>query len=201
MIIRISVISILMLFILASTADSKVLRTNYDIMDSLARSLSEEAINFSSCSSGDSIRLIGNQNSASWLIDQYLISESIRRGIVVFDSAQVYIGLTVNVTEAKTIYSTVPDDDMKFIREVNLGANIILRDKLGQLSQMEDIIRKYQDTLALEDIKKVGDSPYDFAHAEIPPEEPTFWQKALEPAVLIVSGAIIVYLLFTVRSN
>jgi len=186
---------------MACIASSKLLRSNYDIMDSLAKSISAEAIDYSACLKGDTIRFEDNQHSASWLIDQYLISEAIREGIVVFDSARFYTNLTINILEARTTYSTVPDDDMKINRTVRLTANFILKDKNGLISQKADVNRSYNDTLALEDIPKAGDSPYDFARADLPTEEPTFWQKALEPAVLIVSGAVIVYLLFTVRSN
>lgn len=62
------------------------------------------------------------------------------------------------------------------------------------------VSQTYKDTIDINSISTLEDESYPFTKG-ILVEESSFWDDVLEPAVYVGTAAIIIYLLFTVRSG
>lgn len=58
----------------------------------------------------------------------------------------------------------------------------------------------YSDTIEVENISRIEDESFPFTKGNLL-EESSIWNDVLEPVVFVGSSAIIIYLLFTVRSG
>ncbi len=58
----------------------------------------------------------------------------------------------------------------------------------------------FTDTIDTDNISRIEDESFPFTKGKLI-EESSFWDDALEPALFVGSAAVIIYLLFTVRSS
>jgi hypothetical protein len=84
------------------------------------------------------------------------------------------------------------------IRTVRLVANIQTLADDNIVSYTIPYI--YTDTIDTDNISRIEDESFPFTKG-ILIEESSFWDDALEPAIFVGSAAVIIYLLFTVRSG
>lgn len=84
------------------------------------------------------------------------------------------------------------------IRTVRLVANIQTLADDNIVSYTFPYI--YTDTIDTDNISRIEDESFPFTKGKLI-EESSFWDDALEPAIFVGSAAIIIYLLFTVRSS
>ena len=175
-------------------------RENIDILDSLAKSAAMEFCKKTAAMETDSLKPKLTQHPAAWLIEKNIVSCAVSEGIKILSGEDSTPAADIWIGSVGVSYEKIPDSDLvKRTCRVRFSSSITIDGK-GK-TEAGDFERSYSDTLNRYDIGRVQHQTYTFAKAELPPEDPSFWESIAEPAIIITSAAVAVALFFTVRSE
>lgn len=154
-------------------------------------------------STGDTICLEMAGHPAAWMVEGSVLGRAMQRGIGVLPCPAERAGrVTLAVTSIGVAYRLTDDDDL-LARDCRLEVHASLpgNGSLGGRSAHSFAIAS-TDTVPSDQTSSLEASGYDFAKGTLPQRSGGgFWKKIIEPAVVLGASAVIVILLFTVRSQ
>ena len=122
---------------------------------------------------------------------QVFAEELMERGVSVRTAGgQSACVLTVEIRALRS--STVSSGNSSYLRKIESVVGLLLEQPDGAVVLSRERRRERSDTLA-------GDAPYD--ERSYLPGEVSWWQSWIEPALVTVTAAVVVVLLFTVRGS
>jgi len=156
---------------------------------------------------GDTLCVTVAVHPASWLIDQAMLAVAERRGNVVSscqENGDVGLGFAINAIGID--YLPVDETD-SVERRARLDLAVSLPPLKGTNGSIGRSLRSFSatltDTVATGMLDIMEGSGYDFARGKRPPPPGStgFWSKIVEPAIVLGATAVVVILLFSVRSQ
>ncbi len=156
---------------------------------------------------GDSIALEVVAPDGAWLVMQELVDAAERRGVMVLPVGSVGVpSLTASVGALAVRYGrTSEPDSLERVVTVSLNA-VVPTGRAGPSEKGYLVSRLFStsqtDTVAVADTSFIESGGFAFSHGR-PPDVASggFWSRIVEPVVVIGSAAIMVILLFSVRSQ
>jgi len=149
------------------------------------------------------IRSQNQQEEGNWWIENWFVKILNQRGI-----SQIYLNQQVSsneiVAEFKILTLGVQylPTSKKGLIERKLKLNLAIRafeGSTGQVKFVDEVTKLYADSVGISYIKNLEHSNYSFTYANIP--ENRKYKKYIEPFVVMITTAGIVYLFFHLRSN
>lgn len=150
----------------------------------------------------DTLHLSVVQHEGSWMLETALFSELKKaKRFRAADSLRTPCKLTVRITDLATRYFTAEGQFDMIAREISCALAATLETNDGIVQPLEPILQQYRDTIPRQTISILESKQYSFAASSLPEAKPNFWKQILEPAIIILSGALIVALFFLVRTQ
>lgn len=141
-------------------------------------------------------------HEGSWMLESSLFSEMKRiKRFRANDSLHHRFKLSVRITDLATRYFATEGQFDMIAREVSCGLAATIETDDGVVQPLEPIQQQYHDTIPRQTISTLESKQYSFTTSSLPEAKPDFWKQVLEPAIIIVSGALIVALFFLVRTQ
>jgi hypothetical protein len=150
----------------------------------------------------DTLHIAVIQHEGSWMLENALFADIPKaKRFRPIDSVRNGTKLSVRITDLSTRYFAVPENFDMLSREIScvLAASIETRD--GAIQALEPISYTLRDTISRQHISTLENKQYSFTTAHIPEAAPNLWKKVIEPAVVILAGALVVLLFFLVRTQ
>lgn len=135
---------------------------------------------------------------AQWLLEHALVERLSGCGYQLFSTGSDTLPrLTVAIADVGVQYETLSADRLR--RTVRWHLVATLRHPDGRLQALAPWHGVAQDTIVREAIPLV-EQPYSFGSAPVP-QQRSLWRELVEPALAVGTGAVILLLLFTLRSR
>lgn len=179
--------------------------TNLDRLAACARMVSDSVL--ARFQPGDTVCLRVADHPASWLIDQAALASAEARGVHIVTCDGVERSeIVIAVTSIGIEYLDLDDDPDGLARSchVSCGATLAARQAAGAplVRSALELTGHTSDTVSSADLLMLEESGYPFTKGARPdPGSGGFWSKVVEPAVILGASAVMVILLFTVRSQ
>lgn len=185
-----------------SRACGQETRQNITILDTIAANSIDDIFNKVSTVSNfslDTVYFNISDNEADWLIRKYFV-EKFRPAVLIYSKEKKNNFIDIAIQNIGVKYDLVENKSEPARRELTIELFVTFFNKNNEISNFE-VKKTNSDTLSYDQLAIVNSSNFRFAKAEIPKRELSFWNKYLEPAIAIVSTAIVTTLFFTVRTK
>jgi hypothetical protein len=192
--------SCLILFMLLSVSISFAgQQDNLATIDSLAAKSAETIsaeLNRIGLRNNDTISLkIVGDTSANWLF----IKQLDKQYSIVTDENKLP-SVKIVIEKIATTYSSLPHKQDSLMRNIILKCLCLITDKKKHITTFS-VPLQYEDTISYDLAQQYSNNAtFPFANAQLPERSTSLWKKWIEPAVAVVSAAIITTLFFSVRS-
>lgn len=103
----------------------------------------------------------------------------------------------LEVNTPYVFYRSINNDNVK--RVISIPFRLYKTD--GNTIDKKDLKVNYMDTIDVQYLDIIENESYDFTVGEKPEKKSSFWDNFLEPAAYVTSAAVVIILLFTVRSD
>jgi hypothetical protein len=157
--------------------------------------------------STDTLCLSVAAHPAAWLLEEGALSSALEHGIVVRHCADATDnGISIAVRSLGIAYLPLDEpDSVQRIAHLELSAILDAppesRGEGGRRLTRSISVRR-SDTVSADGTSLLEASGYEFARGTLPARQSSgFWSKIIEPAVILGASAVMVILLFTVRSQ
>lgn len=193
--------NILIIFLLIFSLQPLISQTitNSQIIDSLFEKAAVKISDFLK-NKGDSINLNIINNSAASILKQKLAQHCKNKLFDVDSFKNNHLAyLEIIISDLSLKYENISDDKIR--RKITLKINTLFKNSNNLLESLPEIEIDFKDTVSRDSINLIDNQNYNIAHSKIPEQPKTFFQKILEPAIVVGSAAITVLLLFKIRSN
>jgi hypothetical protein len=157
--------------------------------------------------STDTLCLSVAAHPAAWLLEEGALSAALDHGIYVRHCAEgADNGISIAVRSLGITYLPLDEpDSVQRIAHLEVSAALDARpesptETRRRLTRSISVDRS--DTVSADGTSMLEASGYEFARGTMPPRQSSgFWSKIIEPAVILGASAVMVILLFTVRSQ
>ncbi len=176
-------------------------KSNYDLIDSLVKSASNLIIGSARQSDNDTFRIEFNRHPAAWLVREEISksAENRKAGLKIKDSGLPFMEIAIK--DCGVAYEIYPDDNDTLIRIINVSISGILTTKDGKIIPLPEYSSSLKDKISVNDLPFVQSAQHDFANSPVPVPPKSFFRQLAEPFIVISTAALVVVLLFTVRSH
>ena len=158
-------------------------------------------------SPGDSLCLRVADHPASWVLEQSALERAEARSLAIYRcQAPAPTGLLLALTEISVFYRLLDDTDSTE-RRTRVAISASLPGEIADAGRQAPLVSRSHslelvDTVGTDRLRWLEGSGYDFARGtSIATHTPGFWERIVEPAVILAASAVMVILLFTVRSQ
>jgi hypothetical protein len=176
-------------------------KTNIDRLSECARRMSDSLM--SGYRTGDTICLHVAEHPASWIVDQAALGAATARGLHVRPcDGGSRAGIDLAITDIGIDYREIDEID-SLERRARLACSAALTQTGAADSRTARTLEiALVDSIAAADVAAVEAPGYDFAKGSRTADASGgFWNRVVEPAVILGASAVMVILLFTVRSH
>ncbi len=175
---------------------------NFDKIDELvSNAISEIYVNYID-NNVDTLYYQIVKGEGDWLIEKKLISQK-KHNIVLLNSDKVQVNknnIKIVIEKIGVNIDNYGKSKDSLTRNCFIKLGITLYDKLSTPAFFY-MDKQIQDVMSYEDANKANKNSFSFANAIIPFKQPTFFQKILEPVIVVAVIAATTFLFFSVRSN
>ncbi len=187
-----------LIMILPNGLYSKTLLTNYQVIDSFSVVLAAEISSEVKELSIKSLKYAINEHAVNSLVEINII-ESLSRNDISVNIGESQSILNINIGEVKVIYDLHSDNDSLY-RKITFKAKATLghNEKTFIIANRQD---SFNDVVARANIPVYEDKSFAFTQGSVPEPKLSLFDKIIKPAVYITTAAVVILLLFTVRSN
>lgn len=174
-------------------------KTNYSVFDSLSRQFASEIIENHFKGKFSSVNYLITQIPASRLIEREFVNLCIENDIDVKNDTANSITHQINIDffETKYLYYTGSPDSLK--RTITLQAHIKSNKDLNE--NFKTYNYEYYDLISRSQISALESISANYVNSNVPERKKSFYERALEPAILVSAAILSILILFTVRSN
>jgi len=190
----------LLLPIISYPAEEKMPRTNLEILDSLATETAELFCSKLNQMEIDSAVLKIGEHPAK----EFLLNKILQKCMVKFylaDSLTMLPAIEITIDNYSAAYSLPSSGRDSLQREVRVSFSSYVKNKYGRIEALPIISNSYRDVIAREDIDFIKNTAYNFTNPPAPEAKRSFFEEFAEPFVIVGTAAVIVILLFTIRSE
>ncbi len=180
-------------FSLVSTAFSLEKRSNFEILDSLARRVCSEIAERLNGETSATFRV--EPFEGDWLIKNALKRVADEKGLRLRESDEEGAELKIYVSQISVSYEQARSNADSLIRKIRLAADFRVGEKLFSASG------DFEDEISRRDVRFLERPSYPFAKGKIPPRKKSVLTKIAEPLIFVGSAILVVVLLFTIRSG
>lgn len=198
-------IGTLAVFVLTTIATSDAAApgasTNLERLEQCAADAADSLLTFAG--SRDSLCLSIVAHDAGWVIERAFIERATSRGMAVHRCDDVDARrIDVAIREIGVVYHVTDDDEIAREARLDISANIGRTGNAGPGLETRRVSVTRVDTVSADDTLMLADANYRFTDG-VAAATPSagFWKRIVEPAVVLAASAIIVILLFSVRSQ
>jgi hypothetical protein len=213
----------------AQAQQLRPLRT-LDILDTLVRTASRSIVKQlgKTLFSYDTLLVQVKSHEGAWLLEQYLFASNVplkrfraatsitvsTAGSTTFftDSSRPTTTQTVSIPQRAQKVLTLhyldlavryfpTDDFVNVTREVDCAISGHIETSTGLVQVLETCSEHYRDTVPRTLVATLDSKQYSFTNAPVPDAVPNFWKQVVEPTVIVLAGALVVAILFFVRSQ
>lgn len=177
---------------------SKLIFTNYQVIDSLSLLFVTELTNEINKLNIKSLNYTINNHDAKSLVEMNIIETLSNKDISIV-SNELQSMIHVNIGEVKVYYDLHPDNDSLY-RNISFRATATLNHdgRTYIIAKQQDIFR---DAIPRANISDYEDKSFGFTQGTVPDPKLSLFDKIIKPAVYLATAAVMILLLFTVRSN
>ena len=174
--------------------------TNLERLEAAAAALADSLI--TGIASSDSLCLSLVPHDAAWLVERAIVDRAASRGVSIrrcesFDPRRV----DVAITSLGVLYRETDDGALERVTSMQWSVSAAVAHLGGQLARFEYATENV-DTVEATDTTSLATSGYPFTSGiAVAHDSGGFWKRIVEPAVILAASAIVVILLFTVRSQ
>ncbi len=193
---------IIMFFAFFLSAKAEKILKNYDVIDSLLDLSAEKFVSVVEKADNKSISIEINQHPAAWLLDSKIHKRCSDKNIKIFNkSSNGSLPLELWLEQIKIEYhiTDICEDTLNRIITTKVSGKYTKSD--GEIVIIPEIIYNYKDFIDKKDIDLINSKEHDFAQAQAPAEESSFWDDAVQPLLFISTTIVTIILLFTIRSK
>lgn len=153
----------------------------------------------------DSLCVAVVPHAAAWIVERAIVERAAARGVAISrcDAAEAR-RLDVAITSVGVVYATAGDVRTRTASVAISASTPIAMAESGPAGALRSIraVSDLVDTLDAADTAGLADAAYPFTVGiDTAADSGGFWQKIVEPAVVLAASAIVAILLFTVRSQ
>lgn len=176
------------------------IRKNIDIFDSLSQKIAEDFIKYNHFNNLDTLYLSINGKD-DFLIRKHIfrLFNNLNLTLVENETNSALNSLDIVIEEMQTSLIRTPERD-SLIRKISVRYSFFPKEN-GIIKKPVEFLETYQDKVLSNDVNMINNENFSFAKAEIPGENPTFFEQIIEPLIIVTAAVITVILLFTIRSN
>ncbi len=149
----------------------------------------------------DTLHISIAAHEGAWMLENALFAHIPKaKRFRALDSNTFRTKLTVRIADLSTRYFACAGNFDALAREISctLVANVETRE--GTVQTLEQVTEQHRDTVSRQNIPQLESKQYAFAAANLPEAAPNFWKQVIEPAIVILAGALVVALFFLVRT-
>ena len=201
-----SVIRIIACLVLAATPawalQTSTMR-NLDLCDSLVQTSSRRIAKQlrAPLFPQDTLHISVAAHEGAWMLENAIFAHVPKaKRFRALDSNISRAKLTLRIADLSTRYFACAGNFDVVAREISciLTANVETRD--GTVQMLEQVTEQRRDTVSRQSIPQMESKQYSFAAANLPEAAPNLWKQVIEPAIVILAGALVVALFFLVRT-
>jgi hypothetical protein len=155
----------------------------------------------------DTLCLSVATHPAAWLLEEAALSAALDHGIFVRHCAETPDnGISIAVRSLGIAYLPLDEpDSVQRVAHLEVSAALDAPPESPTEARRRltrSISVRRADTVSADETSVLEASGYEFARGTMPPRQSSgFWSKIIEPAVILGASAVMVILLFTVRSQ
>ncbi len=196
-----SFIKIFILFFTINYTFSKdiLISKNYDIMEILAYNFSDSLFNNCVINKYDTVNFNISKIKSAQLVERAFTNFCIDNDIFVFNDTNNVATHNIIINRFDVNYSNFLNDSDSLVRIVKISGYVSGNN--AKYKNYYGLDLAYCDTISRVAVPFIENPAIDYTCSNVPQEEKTFFQKAVEPFILISSAIISVLILFSVRSN
>lgn len=138
---------------------------------------------------------------AVWLIEESVVKTAEQRGIQLQDCSNGMPAIKIAFTELNLLYrhGTEPET---IARECRITVAVMVAPTGTEPQRQREFTAIRHDTVSISAVPLIEQPGYDYLRGvNIAPPNSNFWDRVMEPAIVLGAAAVSVILLFTVRSN
>jgi len=176
-------------------------KSNYSIIDSLVKESTQKIVDNLSDNSSKLFKLNINHHPAAWLVKELIIKEAAKRNIAFSTDDSLTSRVDISINDLRVSFDNFSEDDDSLIRKVSINLSGVVSSNNHQITPIPNFIFTYSDKVSRNDLPLIQSPQHDFANSQVPSVPKSFFREIAEPFIIISSAALVVILLFTVRSN
>jgi hypothetical protein len=175
------------------------IKTNYDIFDSLSTKYANDLYLQAVAGKYSEINFKITTTPSSDIVVREFANICIENDVNISSDSSKIITHNIVISRFDILYKIYKDCPDSLVREYILdsfisGENV----KYQNYSKFQ---YTYRDTVSRADLPFIQSNSAQFVNAPIPERSKTFFEKVLEPAILVSAAILSVIILYTVRSN
>lgn len=196
-----SIIIIILFFICSFDSFSQGLINNLDKLDSLCHKASRNLVLSMQSYKVDTLYYNLSDIPAKWLFEQYLLKYRNEFSMALLSDKGKLPELSITLKNINVQYQIYPEDSDSLYRIINVEIVASFTDKNKRVVSLPEIKESFKEAISRDNIDYVENTPYTFAKSKVPEKPKSFWKEIIEPVAIITTGALTVFLFFSVRSN
>ncbi|MBX3043971.1 MAG: hypothetical protein KIT33_08340 [Candidatus Kapabacteria bacterium] len=171
-------------------------KTNYEIYDSMAVDFAEKIFENYIKQNYKEINYEINNIEASGLIEKALVDICLNNNIEIISDTLQHLSHIIKINRFETKYYEIQSSKDSLHRKIEFDAILY-----GDFKGVRTFHLENSDIVSREDVPLLESRSATYVNSAVPPRKKTFYEKALEPAILVSAAILSVIILFTVRSN
>lgn len=172
--------------------------TNLDLVRDCTRSVADSALALAAAST---LCYKVAAHPGAWLLEEAVARTAEQRGNQLRDCSSGTPAINIAFTELNVLYRNGPEPET-LARECRVGVAVMVAPTGTEPQHQQEFTAIRHDTVAVSAVALIEQPGYDYLRGvSIAPKTSNFWDKVIEPAIVLGAAAVSVILLFTVRSN
>ncbi|MFA7627410.1 MAG: hypothetical protein WCZ17_10230 [Candidatus Kapaibacterium sp.] len=172
---------------------------NYDIYDSLSVELAKDLYQREI---KDKILLVNytiNTVPAGKIFEKALLDLLITNDIDVRSDSTAQVSHNIEILRFDTNFEYYDNSNDSLVRTINFEG--FVKSFVHESSSYNKYSKQYRDTVAFVDISLLQNPQIPIVNGTVPDRKRSFYEKALEPIILVSAAVLSVFIFFSVRSK
>lgn len=172
--------------------------TNLDLVRECALSLTDSALTLATV---PTLCYSVAPHPAAWLIEESVVKTAEQKGMKLRDCSSGVPAIKSAFTELIILYRNGTEPET-IARECRITVAVMVAPTGAEPQRQREFTAIRHDTVAVSAVPLIEQPGYDYLRGvSIAPPNSNFWDRVMEPAIVLGAAAVSVILLFTVRSN
>lgn len=172
--------------------------TNLDLVRDCTRSVADSALALAAAST---LCYTVAAHPGAWILEEAVAQSATQRGNRLRDCSTGTPTINIAFTELSVLYRNGAEQGA-IARECRVGVVVMIAPTGAEPPRQQEFTAIRHDTVAVSAVALIEQPGYEYLRGvSIAQNSSNFWDKVIEPAIVLGAAAVSVILLFTVRSN